>query len=101
MFGLIQAWRLYKENRSTELMCPSLHDSCVAAEVVRSIHVGLLCVQNNVNDRPTMMSVVLMLVSEGVLPQPKQPAFYTGESHSEGQSVLSVDEDTITQLYAR
>ncbi|GKD42325.1 G-type lectin S-receptor-like serine/threonine-protein kinase [Tanacetum coccineum] len=95
------AWRLYKENRCTEIMCPSLLDSCVASEVVRSIQVGLLCVQNNAKDRPTMMSVVLMLVSGGVLPQPKQPAFYTGESHSEGQSVLSVDEDMITQLYAR
>ena len=101
MLYILQAWRLYKTNRSIELMNPSLHDSCVASEVVRSVQVGLLCVQNNANDRPTMMSVVLMLVSEGVLPQPKQPAFYTGESHSECQSVLSVDEDTITQLYAR
>ncbi|GJQ94558.1 G-type lectin S-receptor-like serine/threonine-protein kinase [Tanacetum coccineum] len=95
------AWRLYKENRCTEIMCPSLLDSCVASEVVRSIQVGLLCVQNSAKDRPTMMSVVLMLVSGGVLPKPKQPAFYTGESHSEGQSVLSVDERMITQLHAR
>ncbi|KAJ0546082.1 putative protein kinase RLK-Pelle-DLSV family [Helianthus annuus] len=95
------AWRLYKEGRVSELMDASLHDSCNVSQVLRSIHVGLLCVQHHPNDRPTMLSVVLMLVSEGVLPQPKQPAFFTGESGSEVQSVSSVAEDTITQLYAR
>ena len=80
-------------------MSPSLHDSCIIPEVLRSIHVGLLCVQHNAQDRPTMLSVVLMLVSEGVLPQPKQPAFFTGESQSE--VVSSAEEYTITQMYAR
>ncbi|XP_071732914.1 G-type lectin S-receptor-like serine/threonine-protein kinase At4g27290 isoform X2 [Rutidosis leptorrhynchoides] len=93
------AWRLYKENRSIELMCPSLRDSCIISEVLRSIHVGLLCVQHHAQDRPTMFSVVLMLVSEGVLPKPKQPAFFTGPS--EVQSLSSGNEYTITQLYAR
>ncbi|KAL8242157.1 hypothetical protein R6Q59_012459, partial [Mikania micrantha] len=52
-------------------------------------------------DRPTMLSVVLMLVSEGVLPQPKRPAFYTEERVGEIKSVSSVDEYMITLLYAR
>ncbi|XP_071729082.1 G-type lectin S-receptor-like serine/threonine-protein kinase At4g27290 [Rutidosis leptorrhynchoides] len=94
------AWRLYKENRSIELMCPSLRDSCIVSEVLRSIHVGLLCVQHHAQDRPTMFSVVLMLVSEGVLPQPKQPAFFTGPIEAV-QSLSSANEYTITQLYAR
>ncbi|KAI7741106.1 hypothetical protein M8C21_002125 [Ambrosia artemisiifolia] len=92
------AWRLYKENRSIELMSASLHNSCVVSEVLRAIHVGLLCVQHRAEDRPTMLSVVLMLVSEGVLPQPKQPAFFTGESHIEVQPVSMADEYMITQL---
>ncbi|KAK9059752.1 hypothetical protein SSX86_020456 [Deinandra increscens subsp. villosa] len=95
------AWRLYKEGRSIELMSGSLQASYVASEVLRSIHVALLCVQHLAEDRPTMLSVVLMLVSEGALPQPKQPAFFTGESHSEAQCVSMVDEYTLTQLYAR
>ncbi|XP_071732910.1 G-type lectin S-receptor-like serine/threonine-protein kinase At4g27290 [Rutidosis leptorrhynchoides] len=94
------AWRLYKENRSIELLCPSLRDSCIIPEVLRTVHVGLLCVQHHAQERPTMFSVVLMLVSEGVLPQPKQPAFFAGPSEKV-QSVSSVNEDTITQLYAR
>ncbi|XP_021976985.1 G-type lectin S-receptor-like serine/threonine-protein kinase At4g27290 [Helianthus annuus] len=95
------AWRLYKQGRSIELMCASLRASCVIPEVLRSIHVGLLCVQNHAKDRPTMLSVVLMLVSESVLPQPKHPAFYSEESSSELESVSSVDGSMITHLYAR
>ncbi|KAJ0721820.1 putative protein kinase RLK-Pelle-DLSV family [Helianthus annuus] len=95
------AWRLYKQGRSIELMCASLHTSCVIPEVLRSIHVALLCVQNHAKDRPTMLTVVLMLVSESVLPQPKHPAFYSEETSSELESVSSVDGSMITHLYAR
>ncbi|XP_035831837.1 G-type lectin S-receptor-like serine/threonine-protein kinase At4g27290 [Helianthus annuus] len=95
------AWRLYKQGRSIELMCASLDTSCVIPEVIKSIHVALLCVQNHAKDRPTMLTVVLMLVSESVLPQPKQPAFYSEETSSELESVSSVDGSMITHLYAR
>ncbi|KAJ9554442.1 hypothetical protein OSB04_018487 [Centaurea solstitialis] len=67
------AWRLYKEDMTIELMSSSLLNSCIVSEVLCSIHVGLLCVQHHAEDRPTMLSVVLMLVSEGVLPQPREP----------------------------
>ncbi|KAJ9553560.1 hypothetical protein OSB04_017605 [Centaurea solstitialis] len=97
------AWRLYKEDKSMEIMCASLHNSCIVTEVLRAIHVELLCVQHHAEDRPTMLSVVLMLVSEGVLPQPRQPAFFTGdrESYCEVDADASVDICTITYLYAR
>ena len=46
-------------------------------EIIRSIHIGLLCVQNNVVDRPTMGSVVLMLNSFSIsLRLPSEPAFF-------------------------
>ncbi|KAK1419596.1 hypothetical protein QVD17_28801 [Tagetes erecta] len=95
------AWRLYKQGRSIELMSGSLHASCVISEVLRSIQVALLCVQHHAEDRPTMLSVVLMLVSEGALPEPKQPAFFSEESYHQLSSLPSVDECTITVLYAR
>ncbi|KAM0062530.1 putative protein kinase RLK-Pelle-DLSV family [Helianthus debilis subsp. tardiflorus] len=95
------AWRLYKEGRSTGLLSASLQASCVVSEVLRSIHVALLCVQHHPEDRPTMWSVVLMLVSEGPLPEPKTPAFFTEESRRDHGSLPSVDEHTITLLCAR
>ncbi|KAJ0725598.1 putative non-specific serine/threonine protein kinase [Helianthus annuus] len=95
------AWRLYKEGRSTGLLSASLQASCVVSEVLRSIHVALLCVQHHPEDRPTMWSVVLMLVSEGPLPEHKAPAFFTEERCGELESLPSVDERMITLLYAR
>ncbi|XP_028093206.1 G-type lectin S-receptor-like serine/threonine-protein kinase At4g27290 [Camellia sinensis] len=67
LFG--DAWRLYKEGRSLELIDEALWDSCYLTEVLQSIHVDLLCVQQSQEDRPSMSSVVLMLGSEGALPQ--------------------------------
>ncbi|KAJ0728766.1 putative protein kinase RLK-Pelle-DLSV family [Helianthus annuus] len=101
------AWRLYKEGKSLELMCPSLGASCVESQVLRTIHIGLLCVQHHAEDRPTMSSVVLRLGNENTLPPPKQPAFFAEEempelrSISSGPTLDSVDEITITQLEAR
>ncbi|KAL8257715.1 hypothetical protein R6Q59_029756 [Mikania micrantha] len=94
------AWRLHKQGRSIELMCASLHASCVVSEVIRSIHVALLCVQHHAKDRPTMLSVLLMLVSDSVLPPPKQPAFCTKEE-SNCKLESSFDECTITMVYPR
>ncbi|XP_071706284.1 G-type lectin S-receptor-like serine/threonine-protein kinase At4g27290 isoform X2 [Rutidosis leptorrhynchoides] len=71
------AWRLFKDDKSLQLVSASSCDSCIISEVLRSIHIGLLCVQNHAEDRPTMSSVVLMLGNDGVLPQPKPPAFFT------------------------
>lgn len=60
-----------------ELMDPILTESYTPSEVMRSIHIGLLCVQEDPADRPTMASIVLMLDSHTVsLPTPKQPAFF-------------------------
>ncbi|KAJ0745030.1 putative protein kinase RLK-Pelle-DLSV family [Helianthus annuus] len=95
------AWRLYKKGRTIELMSVSLHASHVVSEVLRCIHVALLCVQHHAEDRPTMLSVVLMLVSEGPLPEPKQPAFFSEESCHKLEALTSVCEGTITLLYPR
>ncbi|XP_070677635.1 cysteine-rich receptor-like protein kinase 10 isoform X6 [Malus domestica] len=73
------AWQLWNETKGLELMDPLLKDSCSPNEFLRYIHIGLLCVQEDANNRPTMSSVVLMLKSETIiLPRPEKPAFFTG-----------------------
>ena len=55
---------------------PTLRDGSTS-EIMRCIHIGLLCVQENVADRPTMASVMLMLNSYSLsLPIPSHPAFF-------------------------
>ncbi|XP_020418811.1 G-type lectin S-receptor-like serine/threonine-protein kinase At4g27290 isoform X3 [Prunus persica] len=71
------AWTLWIQNIPLELIDKSLSDSCTISEVLRCLHVALLCVQQVPEDRPSMSSVVLMLSSEVALPPPKQPGFYT------------------------
>ncbi|KAJ0684596.1 putative protein kinase RLK-Pelle-DLSV family [Helianthus annuus] len=100
-------WRLYSEGRSLELIDASCAESCHPPEVLRSIHVGLLCVQQNAADRPNMSSVIMMLSSEGELPQPKQPSFltekelpvinYSSSSYTAGSTI----DFTITEVGAR
>ncbi|XP_073128010.1 G-type lectin S-receptor-like serine/threonine-protein kinase At4g27290 isoform X2 [Henckelia pumila] len=71
------AWMLYKEGRPLELMGSYPGISSCLSKILRSIHIGLLCVQQHPEDRPSMSSVVLMLGNEGVLPEAKQPGFFT------------------------
>ncbi|CAL5335813.1 unnamed protein product [Camellia sinensis] len=100
------AWRLYKEGKATELIDVQLRNSCNLTEVLRSIRVGLLCVQQRPGDRPSMESVVWMFGREGALThQPKQPGFFTERNLSETErreiEQCSANMVTITQLEAR
>ncbi|CAA3028731.1 G-type lectin S-receptor-like serine threonine-kinase At4g27290 isoform X1 [Olea europaea subsp. europaea] len=98
------AWRLYKEGRSLELVNAHLDISGYLSEVLRSIHVGLLCVQQCPQDRPSMSVAVLMLANEGLLPQARQPGFFTerdAESSSSTTTANSKNQMTISLVEAR
>ncbi|PHT51414.1 G-type lectin S-receptor-like serine/threonine-protein kinase [Capsicum baccatum] len=69
------AWKLYKEDWSLELVDEQLADSCNISQVLRSIQVGLICVQRHPDDRPSMFSVVQMLANESLLPKANEPGF--------------------------
>lgn len=49
-----------------ELLDPQLEGSYSQSEVIRCIHIGLLCVQDDPNDRPTMAKVVSFLNNPSV-----------------------------------
>lgn len=63
--------------------------------------------QEDVLDRPTMSTVVLMLNSEIALPSPKQPGFNFSKfgdisiSSSKKEKFCSIDEKTITEVICR
>ncbi|KAK2987251.1 hypothetical protein RJ640_017554 [Escallonia rubra] len=108
-FNLLgHAWKLWTEEKAFQLVDPQMEDSFPLPEVLRCIQVGLLCVQQRPEDRPTMSSVVLMLDTENaILPQPKHPGFYTGRSSNEtehllGQRIIpATNEMTNTLLFGR
>ncbi|KAL2495219.1 G-type lectin S-receptor-like serine/threonine-protein kinase [Forsythia ovata] len=70
-----------------DLLDASLVTPNSASEVLRCIHVGLLCVQQRQEDRPTMSNVLLMLdIQHPVVSQPKHPGFYSERSLVEATS---------------
>lgn len=97
---------LHNEGRSLEMVDPNLGDSFCLSEVLRSIHVALLCVQQFPEDRPIMSSVVVMLSGEGALPQPKEPGFFTKRNLVSDYSLstgaaISANEISATLLVGR
>ncbi|XVE80985.1 hypothetical protein DITRI_Ditri15bG0025900 [Diplodiscus trichospermus] len=69
------AWDLWISNRGMELIDPMLEKVSMHL-AMRYINIGLLCVQEKADDRPTMSDVVPMLNNESMtLLSPKQPAF--------------------------
>ncbi|KAF5754280.1 putative protein kinase RLK-Pelle-DLSV family [Helianthus annuus] len=72
------AWKSWRNGTITDIIDPTLKArSGPMNDIIRSIHIGLLCVQEEVSDRPTMSSVVLMLNSYSLsLPVPSEPAFF-------------------------
>ncbi|KAF9588231.1 hypothetical protein IFM89_008631 [Coptis chinensis] len=79
-YGVL-AWKLWKEGKGLELMDESMSGTCSTYEVLKCIQIGLLCVEEHVENRPTVSSVLLMLGSDtAVLGQPKKPGFSLGRT---------------------
>ncbi|KAK9092255.1 hypothetical protein Syun_027166 [Stephania yunnanensis] len=70
------AWKLWRDGTPLELVDHAMGASFPEQEVVKFIQVGILCVQENAGDRPTMSTVILMLSNDSTtIPTPEQPAF--------------------------
>ena len=95
-YNCVQAWLLWNEGKTMELMDACLKDSCVESQVLRCIQVGLLCIQKLPIDRPTMSSIIFMLGNEkAMLPQPKHHGFFI-ERSSEGDDKGCYTENKVT-----
>ncbi|XP_062110934.1 G-type lectin S-receptor-like serine/threonine-protein kinase RKS1 isoform X2 [Humulus lupulus] len=75
---MAHVWDLWKEGRALEIIDSSI-DERFGSAALRCITIGLLCVQEHAINRPNMSEIVLMLSNEATLPNPKQPAFVSGD----------------------
>ncbi|KAK3184322.1 hypothetical protein Dsin_031608 [Dipteronia sinensis] len=117
-----RAWQLWTNGTAIELLDPVLLGGrqLPKLEVLKCIHIGLLCVQEAAADRPTMSQIVMMLSNHTMTaPPPSRPAFFvsqggpgsntrledsrTSQSDKSSQESLqqSVNEVTITELDPR
>ncbi|KAL6890285.1 hypothetical protein ACP4OV_009048 [Aristida adscensionis] len=116
---LTDVWDYWRKGTISQMLDHPL-DRYSRNQALRCIHVGLLCVQSEPDDRPDISSVVFMLTRDNMeLQSPVEPAFYFGRepsiaSLSSGQSCsmndrsgsaikqdISVNEVTVTEPYPR
>ncbi|KAJ0477857.1 putative protein kinase RLK-Pelle-DLSV family [Helianthus annuus] len=88
------AWELWQQGDAAQLQDPTLGNSCVIDQLLRTVHVALLCVQENAEDRPVMSDVISMLTNDTMqLPAPKRSAFFFGRTVSMSTSVERKSKD--------
>jgi hypothetical protein len=89
----LQAWRNWKTGTTSDIVDPLLDQGFNKNEKIRSIHVGLLCVQEDIAMRPAMSLVLLMLNSSSFpLPEPLEPPFLMQSKRT--LSIVSSDQFT-------
>ncbi|XP_026424924.1 G-type lectin S-receptor-like serine/threonine-protein kinase At1g11300 isoform X3 [Papaver somniferum] len=96
---LAHAWQLWNENNALALVDPTLvlSETSFEVEILRCIHVGLLCVEEFAVDRPTMATTLSMLTSEiATLPAPKNPAFTERRFSSDSSSSRKISNNDIS-----
>ncbi|KAL1190774.1 putative cysteine-rich receptor-like protein kinase 23 [Cardamine amara subsp. amara] len=105
-------WRLWKNGSPLELVDPSFGDNYQTDDVTRCIHIALLCVQEDVEDRPNMSEIVQMLLTTSsiALAVPRQPGFPFRSRHGQVggagpsndlSSLYSIDDGSITVVTPR
>ncbi|CAN7081505.1 unnamed protein product [Brassica oleracea var. botrytis] len=104
-------WRLWRNGSPLEVVDPSFQENCQENETRRCIHIALLCVQEEVEDRPTMSEIIQMLTTSSIaLPVPQPPGFFLRMKHEEvreagptmdSSALCSVDDASITRLTPR
>ncbi|KAF9589560.1 hypothetical protein IFM89_025686 [Coptis chinensis] len=114
---LSYAWKHREGGTALKLIEPALKEQYSRTDAMRCIHIGLLCVQEDIALRPTMAAVVSMLNSNSVtLPLPSTPAFFvnsreplsTGDNAGHTDQPLqpflpdqSINEVSVTEIYPR
>ncbi|XP_028776270.1 putative cysteine-rich receptor-like protein kinase 32, partial [Neltuma alba] len=74
---LSDAWKHWRDERLTAILDSNLTEAGSHGEIIKCIHIGLLCVQGNPGARPSMNKVIQYLNNDSMqLPIPQEPAFF-------------------------
>ncbi|KAK4421283.1 G-type lectin S-receptor-like serine/threonine-protein kinase [Sesamum alatum] len=103
------AWKLWNEDNGMTFVDQMIASSNFQREIVRCIHIALLCVQEFPENRPAIQTVLSMLSREIMdLPLPEQPVFaekwnrfHVGSTQPTSGIRYSINELTVTVLDGR
>ncbi|CAO2817603.1 unnamed protein product [Amaranthus hypochondriacus] len=101
---LSKVWRCWISRQIVEVIDPILVNECNEKDdIMRCIHIGLLCVQDKAVSRPCMSQVILLL--EGCsysLPSPTAPAYLmeisTDDEHTLLSRIAESNQTSVNQL---
>ncbi|QCD95111.1 somatic embryogenesis receptor kinase 1 [Vigna unguiculata] len=105
-------WRQWRSD-SLCILDPSIKEKYCEEEVIKCTQIGLLCVQQNPDARPTMMEVVSYFSNHSIeLPDPEEPAFFLhgrmdsrpvphSKQHTNGHTPFSINEMPTSQFLPR
>ncbi|EOA15466.1 hypothetical protein CARUB_v10004324mg [Capsella rubella] len=94
-------WRLWSNGSPLELVDSSFRENFQRDEIIRCIHIALLCVQEDNENRPTMSAISIALAV------PKAPGFFFRSNHEQAgpskdkSSLFSIDAASITTVVPR
>ncbi|RZB53139.1 Cysteine-rich receptor-like protein kinase 25 [Glycine soja] len=107
-------WRHWMDETPLNILDPKLKENYSNIEVIRCIQIGLLCIQDYSDDRPTMMTIASYLSSHSVeLPSPQEPKFFLYHridpiaAHASSRQLAnnslpsSINEISISKFYPR
>ncbi|XP_019441554.1 PREDICTED: cysteine-rich receptor-like protein kinase 10 [Lupinus angustifolius] len=102
------AWTKWTEQTPLELLDPNMVGSYSEEEVIKCIQIGLLCVQDDPDERPTMATIVFYLNSPSTnLPSPHGPTHFKGSRKDDNltkkkfDNSVSINGITLTKFLPR
>ncbi|XP_010059682.2 putative receptor-like protein kinase At4g00960 [Eucalyptus grandis] len=110
------AWKHWRSDAPLDILDPALGESYSRSQVLKCIHIGFLCVQEDPANRPTMANIVLALSGQTLsLPVPREPAFFLQrempnnfmgrdqvyDQITSSSVPLSINEASVTEVYPR
>ncbi|KAM0900875.1 hypothetical protein ACQ4PT_020345 [Festuca glaucescens] len=103
---IVSAWNQWNKGNIKDLVEHNIVESYIIDEALLCIQLGLLCVQDNPNDRPPMSSVVFILENgSATLSIPNKPVYFphmdTEVEHVTGNAQSSKNSLTFTVLGGR
>ncbi|KAM4123921.1 hypothetical protein ACB094_01G193100 [Castanea mollissima] len=107
---LARAWKLYENNKHSELVDETLNpEEYTAEEVKKMVEIALMCTQSSASIRPSMSEVVVLLKSKGSMENrpPTKPGYVDTNRKVRGETSTTTGSSTsnatasISQLSAR
>ncbi|XP_028760914.1 cysteine-rich receptor-like protein kinase 10 [Neltuma alba] len=89
---LSDAWKHWRDDNLIAILDSNLTEAGSHSEIIKCIHIGLLCVQGNPGVRPSMNKAVQYLSNDSIqLPIPQEPAFFIHSQMGPAESSRSME----------